>query len=88
MTAADLRKAGLNEQTLRKALRWLRGTCMFATLLTLAGHASAQAVLKPPVNAKPGTGKTAHVNMTAGRAAPGASGLAVKMPTRSRSRSP
>ena len=43
---------------------------VLATLLTLAGPASAQAVLKPPVNAKPGTGKTANVIMTEGGAAP------------------
>ena len=43
---------------------------MLAALMTLASQAGAQGALKPPVNAKPGTGKTANVIMTEGGAAP------------------
>lgn len=43
---------------------------VLAALLTLAGQAGAQTVLKPSVNAKPGTGRTANVIMTDSGPAP------------------
>lgn len=43
---------------------------VLATFLALASQTGAQVVLKPPVNAKPGAGKTANMIMNEGGAAP------------------